>query len=487
MAVAAYEQFTQFSPEGFGSDVLPPTGYRLVDSIPEVATERESVRTEAWALMNQRRLEVPPGVEAHQVFLPIDALSRGHKVLEAERIFGRGSPEHLEQLQGLLLDCGRLMAEWYRKKKPEYYAPLRHIFDESADAYFSHGLSIRQMTENALVPISNDSEEEGRRVNERVEDATPQILRRTLGKAALHGQVIRTASECTDKAIADHAEDQAYNRQAEKLRLETRHRGYSGYVPEIEKVMIRDIRLDEHSNDRFEEQIGLPGRYINHYVFQVALARRGVDVAYMDKTALHGAQILANDDLMDFVELLDTVASEEWCTEIFMGEAVPTGTVKDYAGFREEALRRQESLKDLTQTVATFVLDLEEEGVDRRLAPAMVEEFVKKLLLDLGKSDVVIAEQMFDAKTAKDLQEVARLESIGRPQQASELMQRVEKAAPGGGYCSGGSCGLETVDTSSESGKDMAEGVRAEPGDTVVLLGRPVDLARAEKRLLEEA
>lgn len=134
----------------------------------------------------------------------------------------------------------------------------------------------------------------------------------------------------------------------------------------------------------------------------------------------------------------------------------------------EEALRRQEGLVDLVETVATFVLDLATDGVERRKAPAMVEEFVKKLLLELAKQDIAVVEQMFDASTAQGLQEVVYLESIGRTEQAFERMWQVEQAAPGGGNCGSGSCGLESVDLLTDAGKELAKKVKAEAGDTVL-------------------
>ncbi|MEO6513707.1 MAG: hypothetical protein ABIR37_03395 [Candidatus Saccharimonadales bacterium] len=445
MAVAA---------ETFTSD------YRFVDSIPEVATERELVRNSAEALLEARR---------HQHYaehrpLPIDALSTAHEVLRTYRQFGAGSEEHHERSAALRLDCQRLVAEWYRKKKPEYFPPVRHVFDDEKEEFFSHGLSIRQMTENALVPLSNDPEEEARRVNERVEDATPQILRK-LGKIALGEEAIVTFSECTDKAITDYGRDMYEGRS---------HAGYNGYVPEIEKIMIRMIRPDSASNDRFEEQVGVPGTYITHEVIQDALKRRGIDAAHLNKTGLHGAQLLVRDDLMEFVKLLDDEASEQWCTPIFMGEAVrdfsdnPDLFVKDYAGFRHEALARQRSLEAEVDTVAVFVLDLAEAHTDRRAAPALVEDFVKKLLLDLAKKDHSVAEQMFDTKTADGLRQVVQLERRGEYEQAFSLMQDIEQAAPGGGYCSGGSCGLESVDHRSDAGKSLASKLKAAAGDTIV-------------------
>lgn len=436
---------------------LQPHRYISADEVPEMATMRQAVRTEAWETVRLREEQLAAG-SYEQVPLAVDALSTAETVIEAGLQEGQESPTYQEKLAGLELDCLRLVAEWYRKKRPEYFPASRHFFDAKTGDFYSHGLSIRQMTENALRPIEDDPEEVGRRVNERVENETPAIIRKVGGFAL--GQVgIRTISECTDKAVQDYQNDVAAGNP---------HRGYNGYVPEIEKVMIRDMRIDEATGDRLEEQIGLPGVYINHYVLQEALRRRGVETAGMDKTELHGTQLLVQDDLVDFVRLLDSVAGEEWCTNIFMGEQVEADFPKDYANIRAESLRRQEGLKDMARKTAVFIMDLAADGYNRYKAPAKVEAFVKKLLLEEAKNDAILATEIFDATTALGLQQVAYLESVGDNRAALELLQEVERFAPGGGFCGAGSCGLEGVDLTNSQGQALKKALKAEPGDTVV-------------------
>lgn len=433
--------------------------YRLVDEIPAVAELRQQERAAAQATIAERRALQERG-EINQIPLPIDALSTAEIVIRAKHEHGGDSEIYKERFAGLRLDTSRLVAEWFRKLRPEYFRPVRHIYDEETEDFYSHGYAIGQMTHNALTPIPDDPEEEGRRVNERVEDATPRILKKVGGfTLAQAGVRIRTISECTDKAIRDYRHD---------IAIGAPHTGYNGYVPEIEKVMVRDIRLDEASGDRLEEQIGLPGIYINHYVIQKALGHRGAKVGHMDKTELHGSQMLVHDDLIEFVQLLDDIASEEWGQPIFMGEIVGVDYVKDYASIRQEAYYRQEGLSDMVGTAVTFILDLVEDQVSKQKAPAMVEAFVKKMLLERVKEDNSLATQIFDEKTAVGLREVAYLESIGQYEEAFARFQEVELSAPGGGYCNGGSCGLESVNKLSEEGKELMKDLKAEAGDTIV-------------------
>ncbi len=422
--------------------------YQFVDHIPELAAARLQERLSGQILLESRREQRNINPESVIMPLEIDALSTARSVLEAAATYGEASNEYAQRHKGLVLDCQRLVTEWYRKKKPEYFPAVRHMFDAEKQEFFSHGLSIRQMTENALTPITGDAEEEARRLNERVEDATPQLVR-GMGATALG---IRTISECTDKAITSYESDMQHGKK---------HQGYRGYVPEIQKVMIRDIRLDTESHDRFEEQIGLPGIYITHEIIQMALRRRGIGAENMNKTELHGAQMLVQDSLLQFAELLDAVATEQWCVNVFMGEVVPDGFVKNYVGFKEEALQRQSELKDIADGVASFTLRLASDDMISGLeAPTMVEEFVKLQLLEIAKGDNTVAEQMFDAATALGLREVTFLESIGEYERAFERMGQVEQAAPGGGFCGAGSCGIVGVsELSGEAGKAHSLGL----------------------------
>jgi|GEM_PF-2372887 len=431
--------------------------YIFVDSIPELATGRRAEQDSAWALLRSRTENTSQACTEDISLVPVEALSTAHSVHEAAALRGEGSPEHLERSEALLLDCKRLVAEWWRKLRPERFDVLRHTYHAPSGDYYSHGQSVGQMTRNALQPMPDNPTEERRRVNERVEDATPALLH-DLGTTALRGMRIRTIAECPDEVIAAYEADSRAGK----------HSGYGGYVPEVAKLMVRDIWLDETSGDRFEEQIALPGEYLEHSVILRALARRGLNTEGMDKTDLQGAQFLASDDLMEFAASLDSVASEEWAVNVFMGEKVAKDFVKDYAAFWQESRIRQEGQRDIAQTVANFVWDLAGDKVDPHAAPKMVEEFVKMLLLDVGKKDFKAAEDMFSTKTAQGLQEVARLEAAGRWEDAFQMMNKVQEEAPGGGYCGAGSCGIQSINEKSAEGQDIKEKLDAKSGDKVV-------------------
>ena len=48
------------------------------------------------------------------------------------------------------------------------------------------------------------------------------------------------------------------------------------------------------------------------------------------------------------------------------------------------------------------------------------------------------------------------------------MMQEIQEAAPGGGYCGAGSCGIEAVNENSTKGQEVKEKLNAKSGDTLV-------------------
>lgn len=438
---------------------LAPGQYLPVAELsPEVGAAIQAERDNAWGVIENRAALVREG-RGDEVPLSLDALSTANSAVEARNTHGIESARYSERWQALYTDTLRLVTEWNRKLKPEVFGELRHHYSQPEEEFYSHGFALGQMTLNALVPIAKSPEETARRVNERVEDRTPLIVQK-VGGFALNGVGIRTISECTDQAIEEFESDQESGAE---------HRGYDGYVPEIEKLMIRDIRIDPETGDRIQEQIGLVGKYsITHYVIQEALRRKGVDASELDKTNLHGLQLIADDSLMDFVMLLDEVASEEWCTPIFMGERVDEDHPRNYDSFKLEAEARQEGLVEMAEKATTFILDLAGEEFDPKKAPGHIEEFVKKLLLGEAKQNIEVAWHAFGEDTANGILEAQALEQAGRYDEAFQKMQEVEKQAPGGGSCSGGSCGLESIDPHSDQGKDLAKRLKADSSDEIV-------------------
>ena len=85
------------------------------------------------------------------------------------------------------------------------------------------------------------------------------------------------------------------------------------------------------------------------------------------------------------------------------------------------------------------------------------------MLLEVVRKDPSQAEGVFDKATAQGFREVARLENLGRFEEARAVQTAVEKAAPAVSYCGAGSCGLEAVKSlSQEAGKAHSLGLGGE-------------------------
>lgn len=450
---------TPTPPLGNLSLVLAHDIFISADTIPELAEERQAAAQNAARILGQNRHLLQTSGPEH-VPTPVDALGTARQVIDIKQQHGITSPEYREVFTGLMLDSERLLAEAFSKNTSEYFAKVSQRFDRNSEEYFAHRLSISKMVTNGLSP-SAETEEQDRRVNEYVEEkGTYEAIGKLIGKVGLQATIdllakpaeiepkksglhVTTVSECTDYAIRDYQ----INPKA----------SHGGYAPAVEKLMIRRVHFADDSGDRMEEQVAVPGIYINHDLIEDVLAGKGgiEQTQHLDKTQLHGTQFVGvnGEGVMSFVRDLDQKASEVHGKNIFMGEEVAADHPKDYAEFEAEAEVRRQKLAPKPTELAELLIDLAENGTDSRVAEGLVDLFLKKTLLEVAKKHPELAEAMFDKATAEGFAEVARLEAQGRDKEARELQFLVEENAPEVSYCGAGSCGLEGVDPSSTDGQ----------------------------------
>lgn len=419
-----------------------PSLYVFVDDIPEIAEPRSEIRDASWALLESRRQDNFQTGAAE--LPPVDALSTARKVLEAP------TEELREELyEGLLLDYTRMYSEWYSKNESEVFDELEHTPDPVTDEYYAHGLPTGQMTENGLLPIEGKPEEETRRVNERVEEATAHLAKKV--GALAFGQSVRTLSQCPQWAL---------DKLKSTTKSSARPTGLFGYVPERNKFKYRDSFYREGSDSRYQVEIALDGKYYQPEIIEMALAERGLDARGMSRTDLHGAQFIADDTQQEFQALLDEKASEQWCVPVFMGKQVAPDFIKDYDKFWREARERQANHHVQGKVIADYVMSLARANVDGGIALNMVDNFVKNLLFEAAQEDNSIAEQIFDKKTADGLKDVAYLRAVGRHDDADRRLEEVRRQAPSEGACGTG-CGVGSF----EGSLAVLAALKAENGD----------------------
>ena len=422
----------------------PPANYYPVAQIAEIAEARAVAGEYAGRLLGGRLSLLREG-RYDEVPIPVDPLGTVRRIIQTASVYGIDSAEYQEQEAGHLLDCQRLLMEAVRKNTYEYFPPITHTFNQLDGKYYSHGFAITDMTASALTPVA-EPEEQDRRVNEHVEEATYLAV----GAMALSGLLpktetplrIRTISECPDWAIQSHER----NPDA----------AHGGYVPAIKKLMIRDVFFDAKTGDRYEEQVGISGDYITHEVITEALQLRGFEAtAALDKTELQGTQLSVSDDILSFVALLDQVATKQEGTEIYMGTVASPENNGNYALIPLAAEARKTVIEDKAAELAELILNLEAVKTERWLALGLVESAVKEILLGLTRTGAVPAKEVFDVPTQRGYERVAAKRALGLDQEADELLALVERAAPAPSYCGAGSCGLVSLSATSDEAKKM--------------------------------
>lgn len=430
--------------------------FQSADFIPELAFVRERTRREAQATMRERQQQLDSG-NAEAVPLAVDALGTAVLVVEAEKDHGLESEQRRSRFDGLVLDCERLLGEAYRANTWEYFAESEQNYDDATEDFYSNGISLGQLNENGLTP-SGVAEEDARRINEVVEEKGTY---RPLGKMLMSKTVelevvpesvnVATISQCTDAAIEDY--------------VAGKKTGFGGYVPTIEKIMIRNVRFAPQEGSRYQEQVGANGTLLKP-IINLGLTILDARLAsQMDKTTVHGTQIVTEAEVgaMDYMELFDLLASDYHGFDIFMGERLPEGEVRDYEAVKIEAQQRQEQLHEKAVWLANRAVELERKGIKHRVANAIIEAEVRELALQDCREQPELARVIFDEKTHQGFLDVRLLEAQGQFEMAETRRVEVEANAPAVQFCGAGMCGLEKVsELSREAVKTRGLGLKGE-------------------------
>jgi hypothetical protein len=454
--VAAVESL-HYSEEAIQNSAL--SVFQSADHIPALALYRDAVRTDSRQLLEDRRQLLQTDAEA--VPLPVDALGTARQVVAAEGESGRDSIRYGLTFRSLVLDFQRLLGEANRANTYEIFEESGQIYDPDIDDFVSYGVTVGSLTDNGISPHPQTEEEE-RRINERVEErGTYQPLgRMLLGSTTVVERVptqvnVATVSQCADWAI--------------RLYRAGNKGGFGGYVPNINKIMIRNVRFDSGSVSRYEEQIGISGEYITPEIVNLALTILDPELdGRMDKTTVHGTQMVTEAAIgaIDYVEFLDLLASEFHGIEIFMGEPLPAGHTRDYQRVQLEAQSRRQELRKNAVWLARRAVELEKKGIPHHVANHIIEAEVKDIFLEICRQKPAKAREVFDEATAVGFEEVQQLQDQGLFHEAAARLQIVEASAPAAQFCGADSCGLEVIAKEHEAA--VAKRLKAEHGDTIL-------------------
>ncbi|HSX33091.1 MAG TPA: hypothetical protein VLF91_02015 [Candidatus Saccharimonadales bacterium] len=450
-------------------NVSPTQEWVDADIVPELRAARLLASAQAQDILAERLALLCDGKD-EDVPYAVDPLTTAARAITARTIYGPESQAAADAYQSLVVDCSRLLAEAMRKGTWELFPETKQTYDPQSGSYTFMGRDLLEMVRDGITPITYE-EEQLYRAHEYVEEATFSALRR-LGHLAIGNLVVLqpgvpapagtrpdtriiTISECADWAI------NAHNRGSKV--------GYGGYVPEIQKLMIRGIRYGE-DDSRYQEQLGLPGTYITHDVVVQALQVLGLSgqEERPSKKEVRGKQFItaSGQDVLYIAALLDELASEASGQLIFMGEAVPANHPRDYGTIRAEAEARQAVLETTAYQLADFLLKLEDSGSDHWAALGIVEQQVKKMVFSIVRTNPAAAQVAFDVPTAERLTAAWEARVRGDQAAAERLEHEAEQNAPAVAYCGAGSCGL--VEAEGPMANDMKAKLNFKSGDSML-------------------
>lgn len=417
-----------------GRRILAHSGLLVdADTVPELRQARIEGVQEARAVLENNRNLALQGLDSP---LPHDVVGEAEQLAALARTKGKHSAEYVDRHQGLEVSARTLIAEVTSTYRRRLFPRLTQQLNDRGKYEF-HGSEILNVTRNGLSARTGYLEEEQRSTNDHAKEvvnhAIPRIQK--LGSLGLQGAVHTIEiAECPEWVIeAYKASDKGAN---------------AGYVPAIEKMMLQGMRFNEDGT-REQEMLALPGTHITHDVILRVLEKLGGinEGDQLSKTEVHGKQFIDVHELgvLGFAAKLDEVASEQSGKNIFLGEVVPDDYVKDYQQAVIEAMQQEEANSHLVEPLTKLLINLEANGTDKIANEHILEAHINDALWLEALKNPDRAEEIFDKETADRLRKAAELEKQGLLQEANDLRILAEKEAPAATYCSGASCGLETV------------------------------------------
>lgn len=461
MAVAAFETTDIFEnqelvqenleqfPEGLAYALHELPGF---DFIARRARQMgEEIRNERMQMLRDGHFDEVP--------MPIDMTGTARQVIEAEQRHGADSEEARNWRAALYGDTDRQVAEATSKMTWGYFKPLTHVFDSEQECFMAYGHSVRRIHENGISPMA-ETEDVERSINDYVHEISDEAF---IQSPYADEYVLITVSECADWAIADYEEDKARGKAK---------KAYGGYVPDIEKRMVRVVSFDSEKQERYLEQIAVPGTVQDSGDIHDAMRVLGVlePGQELSKLEQHATRVMVRKDViggaLEFQKLVDTLTSERVGRRVFMGELVDETHALDYADVPAEAERRNKEYAGVSEKLAQKMLELERAGVDKWQTEIHVSAFLKNSLLEVVKADPEQARIIFDDATADGLVMVRQYRDAGRFEEAMRLETQIEEQAPAPSSCGAGSCGLSSID--GKTSQSLINELGGKAGDKVL-------------------
>lgn len=379
----------------------------MADDIPEIAFSRRRASDIASQILEENHQKLMDG-RFDEVPMDYDAIGCARRYVE------NPNPEIYK---AVYVGAERYVFEAFRKLSWEWFEPLEQHYNKESEQY-EYGYNVLDSLEQGLSPIAHKDEQKMRIMNY-VEEVTYMAHRQA--NINPDGMYITISTPGTyDGAEKD------------------------GYVPELNKIMIRAVSFDKDNDVKIIEQFAIPGLHLGDDVLNTFLRENGYEGEDLSGTDFVGAQLFTNKfgDVIDIVKRLDELSS----AETFLGERHPGGQ-KDYNRVKEIAKFRQADLRRVVQEVADYTVELAKNGKDAALARVLYNKKVTDLLLDICEAVPEQAKITFDYETYLKLDTANLLEDQNRHREAYELRNQARAEAPPASGCGGGGCTLETLAT----------------------------------------
>ncbi len=419
-------------------------GWISADALPNVHALRKSCDEDSHQILANRQELLRDG-EFEQVPYAFDTLTTAKKLLQAEKDHGKTSLEYTQVYKGFYLDSKRHRDEARRRLTWEYFPEVEQQFDDERDSYVYGAYALKDIVDNGLSPVGAEEVGVDTLIANRREEYTHVAIGK-LGQLMLQ-QTIEIPLEQTMTTMTVSQLDNS------------------------PQTMVWGVRYDPLNGRRFQEQVGFTKEFITHDVIVEAYKQKGVIAADSQPTKqdiLSTQAINMNGEgVLDFMALLDTIASEKTGRNIFMGEAVAADFHKDYQTVPAEAATRQAENQEEVEDLMNEVLRLAKTQTDSWLANRLVDDFVTEMLVDRVATDPGMANQIFGQSSAREVERSLWHRAQGDFEKADRIIADLRTNAPRATVCSGGSCGVETINANSSEGLALASEAKAQPGDKI--------------------
>lgn len=410
------------------------------DDLPSLRADRLRFDSESHEIIEDRMHLLREG-RGDEVPYAFNTLTTAHKLLKAEEVHGVDSPEYAKYLKGLHLDTTRHIAEANRRLTYMYAPETEQVYDPELDSYVYGGYVLDEVVTDGLTPVG--AEQVG--IDVLIADRREELTAKSLGKLML-GQL-------------------GIERPRQPVTMLT-----VSQVENSPQIMVRGLRFDQARNSRFQEQVGFVKGLITHHDIVDVFKDKGVIDADAQPSEIDvlGIQAISlrGETPLNFMQSLDIVASKRTGKNIFMGEEVGAEHPKDYSVIPGEAAEREAQQEDQAKALMDELLSLARRGVDGWLANMLIDKFVTDMLLDKVSNDPAAARNIFGEKTARTIEQSMNLRRIGDISGANQVLDQARVEAPQATVCSGGSCGLESVDEKTRLATIKELG--GKEGDTVL-------------------